>query len=141
MKAIALQYIYRDFTLFILHSWTICVKKRWIFQIVLSSYLFAREPHPQLICIKVFESFLFFTILQNIFWSLLSFEAIFLGKNVKIHQNNFRKNVTWHFGWPLPSPLWYLVTLSRTLPQECHILFEWPLWDWSRLPLAGLEKG
>jgi len=25
-----------------------------------------------------------------------------------------------------PSPLWHLVKMSCPLPQECHVLFEWP---------------
>jgi len=44
--------------------------------------------------------------------------------------SNFAKNVTWHFGWPNPSSMCYLVTLSWTIPtptpKKCQILFEWP---------------
>jgi hypothetical protein len=51
------------------------------------------------------------------------YDAIF-----RVNSNN-----TWHFFWPILDPLSPLVSFGDTHgpvpppPQECHVLFEWPL--------------
>ncbi len=76
----------------------------------------------------------------NIFVTFISIfqkkQANFLRKSRLKYKNkvwNFIKNVTGHFGWPPPSPVCHLVTLSHTLPHPplksvTYLLFVWPLY-------------